>query len=388
MAGKIPFTGASSVDCFVCHDTTGSYRKALGGGGVPETGVDLVAVAGAVGRPSRANCGSCHFSSDGGTNIKHGDLEPTLTDPPDDFDVHMGRYDLLCQDCHSTDRHRIAGMSASAPAVEGRVTCVRCHGESPHGISGPKGRHLDNHFRAVACETCHIPFIAKSDPTRLFVDYSRAEVYGPVPAGEMGRPLYPESSGVEIWKNDAVPTYEWYDGTRYAYSIGDRISRARPVVLNQPLGEMNNPAAKIHPFKVHQAVQPYDPETRKLLVLDLWNGFWSHFDLGRAIADGMQAAGLEYSGSYEFVPTVQYSGIHHEIVPAGEALGCGDCHVAEAVDCQRCHSGASSSDTALYGAATYPEQPRLDFETLGYRRDPALVGGRFAGALGQGRPMR
>ena len=387
LTARLPLAEPSTVDCFVCHDTTTTYRKELGGGGAPDPAVDLVAVAQAVGRPSRSNCGSCHFNSDGGANIKHGDLEPILADPPDDFDVHMGRYDMRCQDCHTTRAHRIAGMSVSAPAVEGRVTCVQCHSDTPHGISGPLSRHLDNHFRALACEVCHIPTVAKDDPTRVFIDYSRAEAYGPVPSDETGRPVYPSDSDVEIWANDLVPTYGWYDGTRLAFTVGDRIGRSRPVALNQPLGERRNPAAKISPFKVHEAIQPYDPERKALVVATLWGGFWSDFDLGRAISDGMAAADLEYSGSYDFVRTVQYSGIHHEVVPAREALGCGDCHAAEAVNCQRCHSGVSEVESIRYGAANHLGEPRLDFGALGYVDDPARIGGRFAVAFGAGRPL-
>jgi len=386
LTGEAPLAEPAAIDCLVCHDTTGTYRKQLDGGGQPDPAVDLVAVAHSSGRPSRFNCGGCHFYSDGGPNLKQGDLEPILADPPDDFDVHMGRHDMRCQDCHTTLEHRIAGMSVSAPAVEGRVTCVQCHGETPHGISDPLGRHLDNHFRSLACEVCHIPTIAKDQPTRIFIDYSRAETYGAVPTDAMGRPVYPEESEVEIWVDNLVPTYAWYDGSRTAYSLGDRLGRSRPVALNQPLGERRNPVAKIHPFKTHQAIQPYDPESKTLVVADLWDGFWSHFDLGRAIVDGMAAAGLEYSGSYEFVPTIQYSGIHHEVVPATGALGCGDCHEAQAVACQRCHRGISAAESARFGAATYPGETPLDLEALGYAEDPARTGGRFAGTFGPGRP--
>ena len=72
----------------------------------------------------------------------------------------MGTLKMRCQDCHRTTEHRIAGMSMSAPAVEGRVGCEKCHGQTPHGVAGVLSRHLDDHIRAVACETCHIPSIA------------------------------------------------------------------------------------------------------------------------------------------------------------------------------------------------------------------------------------
>jgi octaheme c-type cytochrome (tetrathionate reductase family) len=380
------FQGPSSVDCLVCHDTTGAYEKEIGAGGAPDPGVDLVRVAQGVGRPSRGTCGACHFYSDGGRNIKHGDLEPILADPPEDFDVHMGRYDMRCQDCHTTREHRIAGMSLSAPAVEGRVLCEDCHGSTPHGISGPLSLHLDNHLRSVSCEACHIPSIAKDSATRVFVDYSKAEEYGPARLGDVGWPEYPPESGVETWERDLIPVYAWYDGTREAYVLGDEVDPTETVVLNQPLGERRDPDARICVFKVHRAVQPYDPDRRVLVLPELWDGFWRHFDLGRAIEEGMRKTGIEYSGRYGYLETAMYTGIHHEVVPASAALGCTDCHDAGAVDCGRCHEGAENrEDVSSVVTSRYPNvSNRFDFQALGYDNDPARVGGRFTVRMGSG----
>jgi octaheme c-type cytochrome (tetrathionate reductase family) len=379
----------ATIDCFICHDTTGTYRKMPAGGGAPDPSVDLLHVAERVGRPSRGNCGACHFHCGSGVNVKHGDLEPLLTDPPDDFDVHMGRHDMRCQDCHTTTRHRIAGMSLSAPAVEGRVTCERCHGDAPHGISGPLSRHLDDHVESVACETCHIPHVAKELPTRVFIDYERAGELGPVPVDLHGQPVYPPGSGVERWVSDLVPTHRWHDDTREAYVLGDTIDPSGTVVLNEPRGERHDPAARIRPFKVHEAIQPYDTGRNVLLVPKLWEGFWKHFDMGRAIVEGMEAVGEEYSGEYGFVRTAMYTGLHHQVPPADRSLGCADCHRAEAVGCARCHEGLTGFEPPAHAGALYPDDgPRLDFEELGYPDDPALVGGRFRLSIGPGRPVR
>jgi octaheme c-type cytochrome (tetrathionate reductase family) len=387
--GATDLGDAGATDCLVCHDRSGTYEKLPGGGGAPDPDVDLAVVAASIGRPTREACGSCHFFSDGGPNLKHGDLEPVLADPPDDFDVHMGRYDLLCQDCHTTTEHRIAGRSLTAPAVEGRVTCERCHGAEPHGISGALGAHLDDHVRAIACETCHIPNVAKQAPTRMFVDYRKAEEYGPVPLGDYGRPVYPEDSGVERWESDVVPRYAWYDGTRQAYVIGDEIDPDGTVVLNRPHGLRRDPAARIFPFKVHEALQPYDSERNVLVIPKLWDGFFSHFDWERAIEDGMRESDLEYSGEYGFVRTVMYTGMHHEIVPSERALGCADCHEQSAVTCQRCHADAADFDLPAHAQRAYPEvEGRMDFAELGYEGDPARTGGRFYRSLGRGTPPR
>jgi hypothetical protein len=132
---KFDFTNPANIDCLVCHDTTGKYRKDPGKRGLPDPSLDLTAIARKVGRPSRQACGSCHFVSGGAPYTKHGDLEPVLADPPADFDMHMGALKMRRQDCHTTTEHRIAGMSMSAPAVEGCVRCEKCHGQTPHGVA-------------------------------------------------------------------------------------------------------------------------------------------------------------------------------------------------------------------------------------------------------------
>ena len=96
------FSNPNNIDCLVCHDTTGIYRKEPLQAGMPLPAVDLVEIAKKVGRPSRATCGSCHFASGGGPYTKHGDLEPALVEPPAELDMHMGRLDMRCQDCHMT----------------------------------------------------------------------------------------------------------------------------------------------------------------------------------------------------------------------------------------------------------------------------------------------
>jgi len=379
----------AGIDCLVCHDTTGTYVKAPAGGGRPAGSPSLASVAAAVGRPGRENCGLCHFSCSGGPNAKHGDLEPILADPPPDFDVHMGRYNLRCQDCHTTHRHRIAGHSLSAPAAEGHIFCERCHGDRPHRITGMLGAHLDDHVRTVACETCHIPFMARETPTQVFLDYSAAGRDREDTFDEHGRPTYDRKLGAMEWAKNLVPTYAWYDHTHEAYVLGDKISPYGVVSLNAPMGSKEDPASKVHPFKVHNAVQPYDKEEKILVVPKFEGGYWVHFDWDRAIREGMEAVGVPYSGSHGFVETRMVHAVHHGVVPAGRALGCADCHGAEAIGCVRCHSAAEGMDLPGHREKVYPEVERfLDFEALGYEDDPALIGGRFTVSLGRGRPVR
>jgi len=381
------FSDPSNLDCLVCHDTTGTYRKDPLKAGMPLPNVDLVAVARKVGRPSRAACGSCHFKSGGAPNAKHGDLELALASPTGELDQHMGVLDMRCQDCHTTSRHRIAGMSMTSPAVEGRVHCEQCHGPTPHGVTGMLGRHLDDHVRTIACETCHIPAFARSTPTLMHRDYSVAGQDRPEEKDAHGMPTYDKRFGALVWAMNQVPTYLWFDGTRRATLVGDKIRPSQGVVLNAPSGDRRDPASRIFPFKAHTAMQPYDSENRTLAIPDLSGEYWLTFDWNRAIAGGMEKVGLKYSGSYGWAETTLYTGIHHGVSPAKMALGCTDCHQSAAVDCVRCHRGAQGMDRPEHTRKVYPEvTQRLDFTALGYSDDPAITGGRFYVRLGRGRP--
>ena len=381
------FSDPTQIDCLVCHDTTGTYHKNPLKAGLPDPALDLAAIARKVGRPSRQACGSCHFFSGGAPNAKHGDLEPILANPPADFDMHMGSLGMRCQDCHTTDGHRIAGMSQTAPAVEGRVRCEKCHGPTPHGVVGMLGNHLDDHVRTIACETCHIPSIARTTPTLLRRDYSTAGRDLPEKKDRFGMPTYAKQFGDLTWGMDLVPDYLWSDGTRRATLIGDKINPAAVVDLNAPVGEKRNPSARIFPFKAHTARQPYDTKNRTLAIPRLFEDYWLNFNWGQAITAGMKAVGQEYSGEFGFVETRLYSSVHHSVKPAKAALGCADCHRAEAINCVRCHRGAAGMDRPEHTRKVYPDVAlRLDFKALGYADDPAVTGGRFFIRLGRGTP--
>ena len=377
----------ASIDCLVCHDTTGTYKKDPARAGLPDPSVDLAAVAKKVGRPGRRECGSCHFESGGASNAKHGDLEPGLADPATGLDMHMGTLKMRCQECHTTTGHKIAGMSFTAPALEGRVRCEKCHGPTPHGVAGPLSRHLDDHLRAVACETCHIPTYAKATPTLLRRDFSVAGQDRPDKKDQYGKPTYDKKFGALTWGRELTPTYLWFDGTRNVSLVGDKITPSAPVVLNAPVGEKRNPDARIFPFKVHTAKQPYDTENNVFAVPELVDNYWVNFDWSKALTDGMKRVGVPYSGKYGFVETKMYSAIHHGVVPAKKALGCADCHAAEAITCTRCHQKAQAMDLPEHRRKVYPEvKDSLDFKALGYPGDPAQVGGRFYISIGRGKP--
>jgi Ni/Fe-hydrogenase subunit HybB-like protein len=343
----------AKIDCLVCHDTTGLYKR-----GMDTAWLDAKTVAENIGRPSRANCGACHFYGGGGAGVKNGDLSPAMVRPKPEDDTHMGKVDMRCQDCHATEKHQIAG-------------------------------HIDDHVKAIACETCHIPQFARSHPTQLSVDFSTAGKDGVAPKLQFNRPTYDKRYGTRTWGQDVVPVYRWFDGTRQTYLLGDKIDPSKPVVLNAPLGEKQNIQARIYPFKVHQAVQPYDAERNILAAVKFEDGLWKDYDWTKAVADGMAAVGQSFSGKVGFVKTEMYSSVHHEVAPAKESLGCADCHAARNVTCVRCHTNAAGMNQPEHTKKVYPgTSDRFDFKALGYEGDPAVTGGRFYIYLKRGLPPR
>ncbi|RKZ13427.1 cytochrome C [bacterium] len=346
------FAEATNIDCLVCHDQSGQYRKQGGTGGMPAADVDLLEAAKSVARPSRVNCGTCHFSGGGGDAVKHGDLDGTMVHPTADIDVHMGRYDLQCVDCHRTTKHEIAGRSMSVSISNTRrATCVDCHAQTPH-----PDQRLNAHTTAIACQTCHIPEMAVRAPTKMTWDWSKAGEDRP----EADPHEYLKIKGEFTYESNAAPEYYWYDGHAERYLKGDEIEPKLVTQINRPLGDATDPAAKIWPFKVHRGKQVYDTNTNKFLVPKTAGegGYWTDFDWDQALRLGSEKSGLDYSGEYGFAATEMFWPLSHMVAPANQALQCADCH----------------------GAAG-----RMDFEALGYKGDPMQRGARRQqGVLRQG----
>jgi len=394
------FTDTSKIDCLVCHDTTGKYKKAPPAAGFPVKDLDLVSIARNVGRPSRATCGmNCHFRGGGGDAVKHGDMSSILSKPAKGHDVHMGvtegGLDFECQACHKTRNHMISGRSISVPAVEGDLSCEYCHTDRPHIGSELIDHHLNKHTSHVACQTCHIPVYSKGNPTKIFWDWSTAGQDCNKPADKYGKPTYLKKKGSFQWKEAVKPTYRWYNGTVKRYILGDRINEKGVTNLTDPVGSIKDPASRIYPFKLHRGKQISDATYKYLIAPKLWKGYWKHWDWDKASADGMKDAGLEYSGNYEFVETVMYWGLTHEVIPKEQALSCAECHssLAKAPYCGKCHQerpdvnfkdlvhkgidfkflaelGRDVGD--LIGKTNY-----INYEALGYEGDPIETSGRF-----------
>ncbi len=341
------FDDPELVDCLVCHDQTGTYFKGSGKAGLPDPSVDLMACAKSVARPNRLNCGVCHFRGGGGNAVKHGDLDNSLLHPSERLDVHMGGHGFVCVDCHRGDEHQIPGRSISVSVDDhDHLLCEKCHDSAPH-----RDQRLNAHTDSVACQTCHIPYYAVDEGTKIYWDWSQA--------GDKTREKkiddphqYLAIKGAFEYGENVIPEYTWYDGSADHYLIGDRMDPAEETVLAGPRGDIHDPEAKIWPFKVHRGKQPYDTVHDVFLVPHTFgkDAYWSTFDWPSALRDGAKVAGQDYSGHYGFAPTRMYWPLSHMVAPAKKALQCEQCH---------------------------GENGRMNWKELGYDGDPIDLGNRF-----------
>jgi len=333
------FENPGNIDCLACHDNSGTYVKGLAG--VPVEGVDLMAAAKSVAVPTRENCGGCHFRGGGGNAVKHGDLDESLYYPSGEIDVHMGRYDFLCVDCHQTEDHVIGGRSISVSVDnENQIACTDCHNPKLHVDA-----RINAHTDTLACQTCHIPEVAVKQATKTHWDWSTAgndEI-------EEDVHHYLKIKGTFIYQRNLQPEYRWYNGLADRYLLGDPVSSEGATPLNKPKGDIRDPDARIWPFKIHHAKQPYDADLNYLLqpVTSGEGGFWNEFKWDQALRLGADVTGLPYSGEYGFAETDMFWPQTHMVAPKNRAL-----------QCQVCHA----------------EDGRMDWKALGYDGDPIKQG--------------
>ncbi len=358
------YANQENIDCLVCHDRTGSYYRLPPTKGNASCAVmfedklpiDLVKVAQAVGMPTRANCGSCHFMGGGGDNVKHGDLSTALINPDESLDVHMAAdgLDFSCTECHVTEKHIIAGSryQMMAKDLEGKgkpgqrrsvASCESCHGNSPHEISSLKGIKLNGHIDRVACVTCHIPTFARGGvATKTSWDWREAGktkdgegfyLKGYTQGNGEHRKTYKSIKGEFKYGEDLQPHYAWFDGQMRYTTIDSKIDPSKPVEINSFSGSFDDQGSRIWPFKRMQTFQPYDKGNNTLVYMHLWGdddaAYWGNYDFQKAITWGMREFGLPYSGEYGFVETYSYWPITHMVTPKEEALACSECHSKE-----------------------------------------------------------
>jgi len=343
------FSAQENIDCLVCHDTTGTYKKFPTAAGLPVLGeakefsgktfepVDLAKVAQGIGKTSIATCGSCHFYGGGGDEVKHGDMDSSLVNAPYSLDVHMSPEggNFTCTTCHVTTDHDIAGSRYSMDSEQWKG-CESCHTAAPHPLA-----LLNQHSQRVACQTCHIPEFARGGvATKMTWDWSQAgRLVDGKPVVEKdaeGHVTYDGQKGAFTWEENVVPEYLWFNGSVQYVLAGDKFDPATTLTINQFQGSKDDPTARIWPVKRFEASQPYDSGFNTLVVPHLFpknaedlSAYWKGFNWDSAIAAGMEYTGLPFSGQYDWVNTVMYWPTTHMVAPASETLQCQDCHTGE-----------------------------------------------------------
>ena len=257
----------------------------------------------------------------------------------------MSGLNLQCIDCHHTTDHVIKGrLLADNIAIQPaeQVQCTDCHAAAPH-----EDARINAHTASVACQTCHIPAVALKNPTKVTWDWSTSGQDRPE-----DHYTYLKIKGDFRYETEVTPTYRWFNGSNaYRYLLGDVIDPTQPAMINEPAGDITDPDAKIYPFKMHIANQPYDTVSNTLLAPRTAGegGYWTTFDWPSALALGAQDAGIPFSGQYGFTETWMYWPATHMVQPADNALQCEACHGADG---------------------------RMDWQALGYPGDPIEWGGR------------
>jgi octaheme c-type cytochrome (tetrathionate reductase family) len=391
------FGNPKNIDCLACHDQTGTYKKVAAPTatqpivGAPDMTPDaLQKVAQSVGMnggvPPRAACIMCHATAGGDDNVKHGDISkrmglPAATSASADpatylsrsEDVHMG-FDptatgtqlkggnMLCVACHQVKKdasgnmvdHGIGGFMYHSVDEGVMKDCTDCHSVSVH--VGTSAENMVKAHDRLACQTCHIPAIARTVSTYVDWRWSKAgyataaEAGCPTePVGTGNRATYNKMKGCFTWATNVRPVLRYYDGkwNRVIVGLNDKYT-AIPMDLGSPTATYKDADAKIYPFKKMTGNQAFDKNNKTVLVPHLWgtvtgpNPYWSKYDWNLALQDNANylpayhSGTPVYTGQYEFLDTVMLLKVDHEVAPKEQALGrnnaCGDCHFGNQVD--------------------------------------------------------
>lgn len=337
------FADQNNIDCIICHDNTGRYKKAKGNGGLTSAKVDLNQVAQHVGPTSNRTCSQCHAKGGGGNNVKHGDLDMDMCDKDictPQVDVHMSQAgaNLNCSQCHITEHHQIKGSGPMTNTFkkkdhDSRATCTECHSSKPHNKP-----LLNEHFNKVSCQTCHIPRYAKINKTTIYWDWSTTGLrdgkkYKEI--SEDGMKKMDSGHGTAIYGKNLTPEYYWWNGIADQTTLETKIT-TDTVDMNALHGDYINTDSKIYPFKVMRGKQPFDTKNNTFVQMKTFgpkgsDAYWSDFDWNKSIRNGMEYTGYPYSGHYGFIETRSYWPLNHMVSPANEALSCIECHSSNSV---------------------------------------------------------
>ena len=295
--------------------------------------------------PRKENCLACHAVSGGGPHLKRPNISPDLMgkDVEESFDVHIASG-MSCVDCHRAYDHDFPTSSLDTfDREEGYVpSCTDCH-ESPH--EGLIGWFINSFHDRVACQTCHIPYIASGKyPTDTHRDWSASTFHPELTRWKFSIPD-PETGSTDKWylEGNITPIYLWYNGSRILYQYPEPFTPITEgkyyemynmdpvngeslgvVFFVEPLGGIDDPNAKIYPFKLHTAVVAYSTINHTFVPMKVGIAFATG-NTTLAYLKGAEATGTKWNPG-EYVTIVRFMQVNHGVAPAENALFCFDCH--------------------------------------------------------------
>jgi nitrate reductase cytochrome c-type subunit len=327
-----------NIDCLICHQKDYKRKKDTTGVFVPDTvnmSVTMDQAVQTVHKPVRANCVQCHAKGGGGDNNKRGDMalaHATTTDR--DFDVHMSSTgaNLTCQQCHTTQNHRIAGRGSDLRQtdLDVQVNCstATCH-TNKMTSAGHATADINHHVNRVACQTCHIKTFSRNaadttanESTEVYRDWTTPEW---VSALNRWEPLITRGS-------DQKPLYTFWNGTSWNYSLKETVrfeAATGTYPTSRPEGDINNTGSMLYPFKYKKALQPIADSLGMLVALDT-SVYFASGNYDNAVKAGLANMGYPSTTLYRNVDTDTYQLITHEVMPKGNALTCTQCHSSTA----------------------------------------------------------
>ena len=360
------FQNPKNIDCLVCHDQTGTYKKAPTTAGAPDPTIDLTAVAQSVGQnagvPPIKGCLFCHTNAGGDDNVKHGDISSALAATIREYDVHLATDggQMNCVSCHQVKKdtagnvlsHGIGGFAYHSVDEGVMAKCTDCHLPATSTHAGTSVQTIVETHPTLACQTCHIPLIGRQVSTMTDWRWEQAGLAAApaecapadpavVPAGRL---TYGKQKGCFIWENDVRPVLRYFDGewNRMMVNVNDKYT-SLPVDLASPTATYQTPGAMIYPFKKMVGNQPADAGNQTVLIPNLFgnattdpDAFWVSFDWAKALASGAAYTGQTYTGAFEFVDTVMLLKVDHGVAPGADSYGmggdCTDCHLTDVID--------------------------------------------------------
>lgn len=117
-------------------------------------------------------------------------------------------------------------------------------------------------------------------------------------------------------------------------------------------GSIDDPTARIYPFKYHEAKLPIDNATKLMIPMAVGMVFKTGNSAAAVKAGAKNFFGREVT-DVGWIETERYMGIFHEVVPKKDALACTACH------------GTGG---------------RMNWTALGYKGDPMKTGARKVAA--------